>query len=111
MASSHRNERLCSLCQNINVSRPEEQSQLSDEELSRENFIELGTADLVSARADSCDLCTFIAGKIEEYEKKVSDRWRKLEISGYALEWQSYGSRLEKTDLPNVTRHRLDIIL
>lgn len=114
MTSSHPNARLCSLCQNINVSRklfPEKQIQLSDEELSRENFIELGTADSISARADSCDLCTFVAGKIEEHERKFSDRWRKLEISGYALEWQSYGSGLEKGNLPNVTRHRLDIIL
>ena len=114
MASNHPNAKLCSICQNINVSRklfPEEQSQFSDEELSRENLIELGTADLISARADSCDLCTFVAGKIEEYERKFSDRWRKLEISGYALEWQSYGSGLGKADLPNVTRRRLDIIL
>ena len=114
MASSHQNARLCSLCQNINVLRklfPEEQTQVSDDELARENSIKLGTADLISARADSCDLCTFVAGKIEEHERNFSDRWRKLEVSGYALEWQSYGSGLEEADLPNVTRHRLDIIV
>ena len=114
MTSSHQNARLCSLCQIINVSRklfPEQQSQLADEELSRENFIELGTSESISARADSCDLCSFVAGKIEEHERKFSDRWRKLEISGYALEWQSYGSESDKAGLPHATRHRLDIIL
>ena len=91
MALSNRNARLCSLHQDIIISQKsvsERQSQPFDEELFRDNFAELGTADLISVTADSCDLYTFVAGRIEEYERTVSDRWRKVDFSSYAPEWQ-----------------------
>ena len=115
MASNHQGAELCPLCERINVSRklfPERYTQVSEEDLSGEDFFEFGTLDIIRARtrASTCGLCQFVAGKILEYEERFSHYLGTSELFDYALTWERYGS-LDTINFPHATRFRLNISL
>ena len=89
---------------------PDNNKQVSEKELSKNDFIEFGTLEIILARAKGYNLCQFVAGKIIKCEETFSKTFKDLEERDYVLKWERYGSTLETVDLPHATRFRLNII-